>query len=104
MNAKSYLKHLRGEWIPTLKHYFTFVQDSAPSHHANKVRNFLKQKLKSRFIKNTDWPPSSPDCDSLDYYLWDRVQEKVFAGRHCNPFQSPEGLKDRIVEVWEECA
>ena len=41
------------------------------------VRNLIKQKLKSRFVKNTDWPPKSPDCNPLDYYFWDRVQEKV---------------------------
>ena len=53
-----------------------FVQDSVPLHRANQVQNFLKQKLKSRFVKITDWPPKSPDCNPLDYYFWDRVQEE----------------------------
>ena len=72
----SYLKHLRDDLIPAVEAmhpniYFTFVQDSAPSHHANQVQNFLKQKLKSRFVKNTDWSPKFPDCNPLDYYFWD---------------------------------
>ena len=55
----SYLKHLRDDLIPAveamyLNKDFTFVQDSAPSHRANQVQNFLKQKLTSRFVKNTD--------------------------------------------------
>ena len=40
---------------------FTFVQDSALSHRVSLVQNFLKQKLKSRFDKNTDCPPKLPD-------------------------------------------
>ena len=69
LNGASYLKHLRDDLIPAVE----VVQDSAPSHLTNKVQNFLKQKLKSRFIKNTDWPPKLPDCNSLHYYFWDRI-------------------------------
>ena len=78
MNGASYLKHLRDDLIPTVEATlpnkdFTFAQDSAPSHCANQVQNFLKQKLESRFAKNTDWPPKLPDWNPLDYYFWDRV-------------------------------
>ena len=50
MNGASYLKHLRDDLIPAVEAMypnkdFTFVQDSAPSHRANQVQNFLKQKL-----------------------------------------------------------
>ena len=74
---------------------FTFVQDSAQSHCANEVKNFLKQRLKSRFVKNTDWPPKSPDCNPLDCYFWDR---------YCFPFATIDELKRRICDVWDECA
>ena len=109
VNAESYLKHLRDDLIPAAEamyphNDFTFVQDSAPSHRANKIQKFLIEKLKSRFVKNTDWPPSSPDCNPLDFYFWNRVQERVFEGRHCSPFQSVEELEARIKEVWDECA
>ena len=85
VNGASYLKHLSDDLIPAaqamhMNKDFTFVQDSAPLHRANQVQNFLKQKLKSRFIKNTDWPPKSPDCNPLDYYFWDHVPEKVCDG------------------------
>ena len=75
---------------------FTFVQDSAPSHRANQMQNFLKWKLKSRFVRNTDWP----DCNLLDYYFWDRVQEKVYDGRYWYPFARIAELKRRIRGVW----
>ena len=78
VNGASYLKHLHDNLIPTVEAMypykdFTFVQDSAPSHRANQVQNFLKQKLKPSFVKNTDWDPKSSDCNLLDYYFWDRV-------------------------------
>ena len=81
MNGASSLKHLRDDLISAIgamypNKDFTFVQDSAPSHRANQVQNFLKQKLKSRFVENTDWPPKSPDNNSLDYYFWDAFKRK----------------------------
>ena len=109
VNGASYLKHLRDDLIPAVEAMypnkdFTFVQDSAPSHRANQVQNFLKQKLKSRFVKNTDWPPKSPDCNPLDYYFWDRVQEKVYDGHYCYPFATIDESRRRIRDVWNECA
>ena len=68
------------------------------------MQNFLKQKLKSRFGKNTDWPPKSPDCNLLDYYFRDRVKEKVYDGRYCYLFATIDELKRRIRGVWDECA
>ena len=82
---------------------FTFVQDSAPSHRANQLQNFLKQKLKSRFVKKTDWPPKSPDYIPLDYYFWDLIQEKVYSGHYYYPFATTDELKGKIHDVWDEC-
>ena len=109
VNRASYMKHLHDDLIPDVEAMypnkdFTFMQDSDPSHRANQVQNFLKQKLKSRFVKNTDWPPKLPDCNPLDYYFWDRVQEKVYDGRYCYPFATIDELKRRIRDVWDECA
>ena len=78
LNGASYLKHLHDDVTPAVeamnpKKDFTFMQDSVRSHRANQVQNFLKQKMRSRFVKNTDWPPKLPDFNPLDYYLCDRV-------------------------------
>ena len=109
VNEASYLRHLRDDLISAVEAMYpiknsTFVQDSAPLHHTNQVQNFLKQKLKSRIVKNTDWPPKLPDCNPLDYYFLDRVQEKVYDGRYCYPFATIDKLRRRIREVWDECA
>ena len=105
VNETSYPKHLRDDLIPAVEAMypnkdFTFVQDSAPSHCANQMQNFLKQRLRSRFVKNTDGPPKSPDCNQL----LDRVQEEVYNGRYCYPFAMIDELKRRISDVWDECA
>ena len=109
VNGASYLKHLRDDSIPTVEALypykdFTFVQDSAPSHYANQVQNFLKQTLESRFVKNTDWPTKSADCNPLDNYFRDHVQEKVHNGCYCYLFATIDELKRRICYVWDECA
>ena len=104
MNGASYLKHLHDDLIPAVEIMYlnkdsTFAQDSAPSHRVNQVQNFLTQKLNSRFVKNTDWPPKFPDCNPLDYYFWDRVQEKLYDGRYCCPFATTDDLKRTIRDV-----
>ena len=40
----------------------------------------------------------------LDYYFWDRVQEKVYDGRYRYPFATIDEVKRRIHGVWDECA
>lgn len=37
---------------------------------------FLQEEFKSRFIANTEWSPSSPDSNPLDYYFENDVKEK----------------------------
>ena len=37
-----------------------------------------------------NWLPKSPDCNPLDYYFCDRVQEKVYNGRYCSPLNLVE--------------
>ena len=109
VNGKSYLKHLRKDLIPFLERMYPrndciFVQDSAPSHRANIVQAFLKEKLGKRFVKNTEWPPSSPDCNPLDYHFWNKVKERVYHVHHCDPFSNEAELRNRIFEVWDDCA
>ena len=28
-------------------------------------------------IKKNEWPPESPDCNPMDYAIWDSLKEKV---------------------------
>ena len=82
---------------------FIFIQDSGPSHRAKIVQNFLREELKSRFVTNIELPPSSPHCNPLDYYFWNKVKEKVYSGHHAKPFESEKELQDTICSVWDQC-
>ena len=81
VNAKTYKKHLEKQLFPEVERLinsisWTFLQDSAPSHRSNLAQNFLKEKLGSKFIKHTEWPPSSPDCNSLDYTFGTKLRKR----------------------------
>ena len=79
-----------------------FIQDSAPSHRANLVQDFLSEKLKKRFAKYSEWPLTFPDCNPLDYYFWEKVQKKVYKNRFNRTFENENALKTRIRRVWLE--
>ena len=109
INGEVFLQHLEQDLIPGMKEMyprndFIYLQDSAPSHRCIKVLQFLKRQLNSRYVKNIEWPPNSPDCNPLDYYFWDKVKVKVYKGRHCDPFKTLDELSDKTIEVWDECA
>ena len=68
------------------------------------AQNFLKEKLGSKFIKHTEWPPSSPDRNPLDYYFWNKMKEKVYKDRFGQPFKSEDELKKNIKKASSEVA
>ena len=109
VNSVRYRAHLKKELFPAIKKIYKrrdwiFIQDSAPSHRAKLVQDFLKENLGRRFVKSCDWPPYSPDCNPLDYHFWDAVSQKVYEGRVFNPFKDEAELKQKIKSVWKECA
>ena len=83
---------------------FSYIQDSAPTHGAKIIQNFLQGELKSRFAANTEWPPSSPNCDLLDYYFWNKVKENVYSGHDAKTFEDEKKLKDKVFSVYGQCA
>lgn len=97
INRNLNLENLQNEIIPCLEelfpNYFISLQDGLPCHRGRKFQDFLKEKLNSRLVGNFEWPPNSPDCNSLDYFFWDKLQQKPYEGRHCKPFPSIQELK-----------
>ena len=68
------------------------------------VQNFLQRELKFRFVANTEWPPSSPDFNLLDFYFWNEVKEEVCSGHDAKHFEDEKRFKDRILSVYDQCA
>ena len=83
---------------------FSFTQHGAPTHSTKIIQNFLRGELKSRFVANMKWPPSSPDCNPLDYYFCNEVKENVHSGHDAKHLEGGKMLKDRIFSVYDQRA
>ena len=55
---------------------YVFQQDSAPAHMARMTQAWLYQQLRHHWPPDL-WPPSSPDLNSLDYYVLGVLDQKV---------------------------
>ena len=77
VNGIRYLDMLKSYYVPVLRRRkelgsITFLQDGAPSHIANIVVEFLREKFEDQLIsRNCEflWPPYSPDLNPCDFYL-----------------------------------
>jgi transposase InsO family protein len=49
--------------------YYCFQQDGATSHIANIVQRWCVDFF-TDFIPKDEWPPSSPDLNLLNFYIW----------------------------------
>ena len=95
---------MRKELLPAIEKVvkcddWIFAQDGAPSHRSHLVQDFIKKKLKHRFIRAEEWLQSPPDVNPLDYFYWDFIKIKVYEGRSRKPFASEAELKKKIQSV-----
>ena len=77
VNKEVYLDVLRYKVVPWMNRVargreYTWQQDSAPCHTAKVVIKWLRENV-PHFWSPWHWPPNSPDCNPLDYWLWHRV-------------------------------
>ncbi|XP_053947683.1 uncharacterized protein LOC128856410 [Anastrepha ludens] len=73
---------------------YVFQQEAASTHKAKKTQAWLQNNLPYHWSPDF-WPPSSPDCNPLDYYVWGTVEAKVNA----KPHNTKDALKTTIEEV-----
>ena len=104
VNSENYIKLLEDKLLPDCRKIhpnndYVFQQDGATSHTSNATQRYLEENTPN-FIKKYEWPPQSPDCNPLDYSIWDSLSEKVYQGRD-RPFTETQ-LKAKITEAWNE--
>ena len=96
VDADSYLKLLEEEFFPVFSGYsnqseLLFLQDGAPPHWAQRVRDWLNDHLANRWIgrggprdSNIPWPPRSPDLTPMDFIVWGFIKSKVYTKNYEN--------------------
>ena len=76
INIKVYLDVLKSVVIPWWwpgGRPWVWQQDSAPAHKSKETMVWL-QKEYYEFVPFSHWPPSSPDLNPLDYFVWSYVE------------------------------
>ncbi|UYV61469.1 hypothetical protein LAZ67_1004962, partial [Cordylochernes scorpioides] len=86
MNADTYINVLETVVKPWMHmaaagRKYVFQQDSAPAHKAKKTQSWLTLNVPSHWGPDI-WPPNSPDCNPLDYYVWGVVERDVNKAPH----------------------
>jgi transposase len=102
INASYYQREILSPMLAEIQELnpnFVFQQDGAPAHTAKTTVAFLTETCDENFIKPNQWPPSSPDLNPIDYFVWAALQEKVYRGEKV---RDVEDLKQRILLAWEE--
>ncbi len=62
---------------------WTFQQDSAPAHKSKLMQEWLKKNVHN-FIRQTDWLLGGLNLDSLDYDLWNYLEQDACSKHHSN--------------------
>lgn len=79
----------QGQWI--------FQQDSAPAHKAKITQDWCRANTPD-FISSSEWPPSSPDLNPLDYAILGFLVAKGNAVQH----HSIASLKKTLRAEWRK--
>ena len=85
MNSESYKNLLEIGLLPDCRRLYpngdwVFQQDGAPAHTSKTTQEYLDGATPD-VIRKDEWPPQSPDCNPMDYVVWDSLSQKVYAGK-----------------------
>ncbi len=70
---------------------YIFQQDGAPAHNSRETQDWCKKNIPEFWNKEL-WPPCSPDCNPLDYFVWGFLEKEV----NRMPHNNAESLKAEI--------
>ena len=96
LGAKDYVRLLEDHVKPWMDRVakgkpYVFQQDSAPAHKARTTQAWLFTNVPYHWTPDL-WPPSSPDCNPLDYFVWGVLEREV----NSRPYNTKEALKAAV--------
>lgn len=106
LNGELYLHFLQNNLpdllLPVLgeEGRITFQHDGCPAHFLRDVRNHLNDVFPNAWVGRggpIPWPARSPDLTPLDFYVWGRAKELVYASE----VSTREVLIERINAAFE---
>ena len=103
INANSYQNLILSKHVRDISKSFMkgqdwlFQQDGAPAHTAKINQKWLSENIPD-FISKDKWPPSSPDLNPCDYYLWGRMEAVV----NNRAYDSVQALQRAIRRAWKD--
>ena len=74
---------------------YIWQQDGAPAHNSNKTQRWCADNLPFFWEKEV-WPPSSPDCNPLDFFVWGVAERDVNRSSH----NTKQSLINAIMDVF----
>ena len=104
-----YLAVLKEKLVPWMvevsaREPFVFQQNGAPAHTSNLVQDWLRENLtrQGSFWPKEFWPPSSPDLNPCDYFLWGVLERKVHATHHPNLDSLRVSITENMADLDED--
>ena len=76
---------------------YAFQQDSAPAHKATTTQVWLFANVPYHWSLDL-WPPSSPDCNPLDYFVWGVLESKMNS-RPSNKEALKAAIRDAMINM-----
>ena len=118
VNTKVYLDVLKSVVIPWCNQVaggrpWVWQQDLAPAHKSKETQAWLQKECYD-FVPFSHWPPSSPDLNPLDYFVWSYVENITNMTSHntktsliaviCQVFaERPPALVDKACSQFRNC-
>lgn len=109
LNGAAYLNFLRNhlplflDEVPlNIRRNMFFQHDGCPAHFAENVRQYLNIRFPNRWIGRGSifpWPPRSPDLTVLDFYLWGKLKDMVFATRPTTRDDMIERIREAVQSI-----
>lgn len=107
LNADGYIAVLRTVVVPWMDSVsvgrpYVFQQDSAPAHKAKKTQSWLLDNVPHHWSPDL-WPPSSPDCNPLDYFVWGAVEGDVNKAPHSTVGSLKTSIIHAMAQLDKDC-